>query len=156
MFYGKEMLHICGYTIKCFPCFKTFLWLNYVKSPFIKEKYESWKECNTWESFHVCESFTKIFEIKNKNEYINDFYLNLLMVSVWLNMSNTIGYLHRTLTTRHNLWPDIIDLGRIWPTLVGMLWKMILFWWLRATPILVDHETGCIEKLISLVFHAYE
>jgi hypothetical protein len=33
---------------------------------------------------------------------------------------------------------------------------MILFQQLRATPILVDHETGCIRKLISLSFHAHE
>jgi hypothetical protein len=25
-----------------------------------------------------------------------------------------------------------------------------------VTPILVDHETGCIENLISLAFHAHE
>jgi hypothetical protein len=70
-----------GTQLNVFHASKLFVWLNYVKSPFIKEKYESWKECNTWESFHVCESFTKIFERKNKNEYINNFYLNLLMVS---------------------------------------------------------------------------
>jgi hypothetical protein len=33
---------------------------------------------------------------------------------------------------------------------------MILFRRLRVTPILVNHEIGCIEKLISLAFHAYE
>jgi hypothetical protein len=35
-------------------------------------------------------------------------------------------------------------------------WKMILFRRLRATLILVDHETGCVGKFTSLVFHAYE
>jgi hypothetical protein len=33
---------------------------------------------------------------------------------------------------------------------------MILFLQLRATPILVDHDTGCIGKIISLYFHAYK
>jgi hypothetical protein len=33
-------------------------------------------------------------------------------------------------------------------------WKTILFLWFRATPILVDHETSCIGKIISLSFHA--
>jgi hypothetical protein len=32
-------------------------------------------------------------------------------------------------------------------------WKTILFRWLRVTPILVDHETDCVGKLISLAFH---
>jgi hypothetical protein len=27
---------------------------------------------------------------------------------------------------------------------------------IHATPILVDHETGYVEKLISLVFHVYK
>jgi hypothetical protein len=35
-------------------------------------------------------------------------------------------------------------------------WKTILFRRLRMTPILIDHETGCVEKLISLVFHVYK
>jgi hypothetical protein len=35
-------------------------------------------------------------------------------------------------------------------------WKRILFRRLHVTPILVDHETGCAEKLISLVFHVYK
>jgi hypothetical protein len=77
MFYEMEILHVCGYTIKYFPYIKTFLWLSYMKSPFIKEKYESWKSCNTWGSFHVCRSFTKIFGRKNKSEYISGFFLNL-------------------------------------------------------------------------------
>jgi hypothetical protein len=33
---------------------------------------------------------------------------------------------------------------------------MILFQRLWTTPILVDHETGCGGRLISLYFHAYE
>jgi hypothetical protein len=33
---------------------------------------------------------------------------------------------------------------------------MILFWRLYVTPIFVDHETGCVEKLISLVSHVYK
>jgi hypothetical protein len=35
-------------------------------------------------------------------------------------------------------------------------WKIILFLQMRVTLILVDHETGCIEKIISLSFHAYK
>jgi hypothetical protein len=35
-------------------------------------------------------------------------------------------------------------------------WKTILFWWLRVTPILVDHETDCVGKLICLAFHVYK
>jgi hypothetical protein len=35
-------------------------------------------------------------------------------------------------------------------------WKMILFRQLRVTPIFVDHETDCVEKLISLAFHIYK
>jgi hypothetical protein len=34
--------------------------------------------------------------------------------------------------------------------------KMILFLQLWVTPILVDHETDCVGKIISLSFHAYE
>jgi hypothetical protein len=47
------------------------------------------------------------------------------------------------------------ELGRICPTLIGMFWKTILFR-LWTTPILVDHETSCVGKLISLSFHTYE
>jgi hypothetical protein len=52
-----------------------------------------------------------------------------------------------TLNTGH--WPKI-DGATPWK-----FWKLILFWWFRTTSILVDHETGCIEKLISLACHAY-
>jgi hypothetical protein len=38
----------------------------------------------------------KIFERKNKSEYNSGFCLNLPALSVWSNMSDTIGYLHRT------------------------------------------------------------
>jgi hypothetical protein len=34
--------------------------------------------------------------------------------------------------------------------------KMILFRRLHVAPILVDHETSCVGKLISLVFHIYK
>jgi hypothetical protein len=34
--------------------------------------------------------------------------------------------------------------------------KWFCFNKLWVTPILVDHETGCIENLISLAFHAHE
>jgi hypothetical protein len=44
-----------------------------------------------------------IFERKNKSEYKSSFYLNLPVLSVWSNKSDTIGYLHQTLKTRHNL-----------------------------------------------------
>jgi hypothetical protein len=33
---------------------------------------------------------------------------------------------------------------------------MILFLRMRVTLILVDHETGCIRKIISLSFYAYK
>jgi hypothetical protein len=56
--------------------------------------------------------FTKIFGRKNKSEYIHGFYLNLLVVLVWSNISDTIGYLHRPPQTWCNLWPDMFDLGR--------------------------------------------
>jgi hypothetical protein len=39
--------------LNIFHASKLFVWLNYVKSPSTKKKYESWKTCNTWESFHV-------------------------------------------------------------------------------------------------------
>jgi hypothetical protein len=35
-------------------------------------------------------------------------------------------------------------------------WKTILFLWLRATSILVNRETSCTGKTISLSFHAYK
>jgi hypothetical protein len=76
-----------------------------------------------WWSLHVYKSFTKIFGRKNKSEYISDFSLNLLVVSVWLNMSDTIGYLHHSLWTWRNLWLDMFGLGRICPTLVGTFRK---------------------------------
>jgi hypothetical protein len=34
--------------------------------------------------------------------------------------------------------------------------KTILFQRLRVTSILVDHKTSCVEKVISLAFHAYK
>jgi hypothetical protein len=34
--------------------------------------------------------------------------------------------------------------------------EMILFRRLCVTPILVDHETSCVGKLISLVFYVYK
>jgi hypothetical protein len=37
----------------------------------------------------------------------------------------------------------------------GRFWKSVLFWWLQTTPILVEHETGGVGKLISLFFQAY-
>jgi hypothetical protein len=131
-----------------------FHWLNYMKSPSTKENYESWKPCNTWGSFQACESFTKIFERKNKSEYINDFYINLWADLTWSNMSDTIRYLYRTPQTRCNLWLDMSDLGRTWTTLVGRFWETIFFRRLRVS--LVDHEIGCVEKLILLAFHACE
>jgi hypothetical protein len=45
----------------------------------------------------------KIFTGKNKSEYNNGFCLNLPALSVWLNMSDTIRYLHRNPKTQHNL-----------------------------------------------------
>jgi hypothetical protein len=45
----------------------------------------------------------KIFGTKNKSEYNNGFCLNLPAVSVSLNMSDAIGYLHRTSQTWRNL-----------------------------------------------------
>jgi hypothetical protein len=151
----KYCLYV-GTQLTVFHAAKLFIRLNYVKSPFTKKKYESCKACNTWVSFHICKSFTKIFGSKNKSECIGGFSLNLPAVSVWLNMYDTNRYLHRSLQTRCNLWPDMSDLGRIYPTLVGRFWKMILFSKVRTILILVDHDTGCIGKLISLSFYAYE
>jgi hypothetical protein len=71
-------------------------------------------------------------------------------------MVDTIRYLHQTPQTWHNLWTDMSNLDKIYPTLVERFWKMILFRRSRATLILVDHETGCIGNLIYLAFHAYE
>jgi hypothetical protein len=50
------------------------------------------------------------------------------------------------------------DVNVLWKGNIPCLWvlKTILFQRLRTTPILVDHEIGCIENLISLPFHAYE
>jgi hypothetical protein len=42
---------------------RQFTYLNRWNSIlFMHKKYESWKACNTWVSFHVCEFFTKILE----------------------------------------------------------------------------------------------
>jgi hypothetical protein len=154
-FLEGEYCMFMGMQLNVFYASKLFVWLNHVKSSSIKKKYESWKTCNTQESFHFYKSFTKIFERKNKSEYNNCFCINLPAISVWSNMSDTIGYLHQTLWTCRNLWPNMSELGRTCPTLIGMFWKTILFW-LRTTPILVDHETSCVGKLISLSFHTYE
>jgi hypothetical protein len=108
----KYCLYV-GTQLTVFHAAKLFVRLNYVKSPFTKKKYESCKACNTWVSFHICKSFTKIFGSKNKSECIGGFSLNLPTVSVWLNMYDTNGYLHWSLQTRCNLWPDMSDLGRI-------------------------------------------
>jgi hypothetical protein len=35
-------------------------------------------------------------------------------------------------------------------------WKTILFQRLWATPILVDYETSCVRKIISLSFYVYK
>jgi hypothetical protein len=37
----------------------------------------------------------------------------------------------------------------------GRFYKLILFWQLRVTAILVDHEISDVRKFISLVFQAY-
>jgi hypothetical protein len=94
-----------------------------VKSLLTKGKYESWKVCNTWVNFHVYESFIKIFERKNKIKYNSGFCLNFLVVLVWSNMYDTIGYLHRTLQTcaiskPHDALssPMMFDRGRTCPT----------------------------------------
>jgi hypothetical protein len=43
---------------------KLSVWLNYVRSSFTKEKYESWKTFNTLGSFHVYESFSIVPHLK--------------------------------------------------------------------------------------------
>jgi hypothetical protein len=50
------------------------------------------------------------------------------------------------------------DMNILWKGNIACLgyWKTILFRWLRVTLILVDYESGCVEKLISLVFHVYK
>jgi hypothetical protein len=128
MFQGREILHICGYAIKGFHASKHPVWLKYVKSQSTKEQYESKHSIwlSTWGSFHVCKSFTKIFRRKNKSEYISGLCLNLLVVSIWSNMFNTIGYLHHSLQTQCTLCLDMSDLGRICPTLVERFWKFDL------------------------------
>jgi hypothetical protein len=39
--------------LNVFHASKLFVWLNYMKYPSTKKKYESWKTCNTWGSFHI-------------------------------------------------------------------------------------------------------
>jgi hypothetical protein len=55
------------------------------------------------EVFMYVNLLLKIFEIKNKSEYNNGFFLNFPALSVWSNMSDTIRYLHQTPKTRYNL-----------------------------------------------------
>jgi hypothetical protein len=55
------------------------------------------------EVFMYVNLLPKIFERKNKSEYNSGFCLNLPVLLVWSNMSDTIEYLHQTLKTRHNL-----------------------------------------------------
>jgi hypothetical protein len=53
---------------------------------------------------------------------------------------------------------NIYDMNVLWKVNIACprYWKTILFRRLRVTPVLVDHETGCVGKLISLVFHVYK
>jgi hypothetical protein len=50
------------------------------------------------------------------------------------------------------------DVNVLWKGNIAYLWvlEMILFRRYQTTLILVDHETDCVEKIISLSFHAYE
>jgi hypothetical protein len=49
---GKYCMFM-GMQLKVFHASKLSIWLDYVKLPSTKKKYESWKTCNTWESFHI-------------------------------------------------------------------------------------------------------
>jgi hypothetical protein len=49
---GKYCMSV-GTQLNVFHASKLFVWLNYMKYHSTKKKYESWKTCNTWESFHV-------------------------------------------------------------------------------------------------------
>jgi hypothetical protein len=53
---------------------------------------------------------------------------------------------------------NIYDMNVLWKVNIACprYWKTILFRRLRVTPVLVDHETGCVGNLISLVFHVYK
>jgi hypothetical protein len=50
------------------------------------------------------------------------------------------------------------DMNVLWKRNIACLWYWIpiLFRWLQTTLILVDHETGCVGKLIFLAFHSCE
>jgi hypothetical protein len=54
---GKYSMFV-GMQLNVVHVSKLFVWLNYVRYPFTKEKYESWKAFNTLWSFHVYESFS--------------------------------------------------------------------------------------------------
>jgi hypothetical protein len=75
MFYGCEILHVCGYGIKYLLCIKLSVWLDYVKSHSTKRKYESWKvtpgKVSTSTIF-----LPKYSEEKIKSEYICGFLPN--------------------------------------------------------------------------------
>jgi hypothetical protein len=54
---GKYYIFV-GTQLNAVHASKLYVWLNYVRSPSTKKKYESWKAFNTLESFHVYESFS--------------------------------------------------------------------------------------------------
>jgi hypothetical protein len=90
-------------------------------------------------------------------------YVNILpkYLSNMLEIINKITYIVYKEWSVHALMNEIkannYDVNVLWKGNIACpgYWKMILFRWLRVTPILVDHETDCIGNLISLVFHVY-
>jgi hypothetical protein len=54
---GKYCMFV-GMQLNVIYASKLFIWLNYVRSPSTKEKYDSWKTFNTLGIFHVYESFS--------------------------------------------------------------------------------------------------
>jgi hypothetical protein len=54
---GKYCMFV-GTQLNVVHASKLSVWLNYVRSPFTKKKYESWKAFNNLGSFHVYKSFS--------------------------------------------------------------------------------------------------
>jgi hypothetical protein len=91
-------------------------------------------------------------------------YVNILpkYLSNMPEIINKITYIVYKEWSVHALMNEIkennYDVNILWKGNIACpgYWKMILFWRLRVTLILVDHETGCVGKVISLVFHVYK
>jgi hypothetical protein len=57
---GKYYMSV-GMQLNIFHASKLFVWLNYVRSPFRKEKYALWNACNTRGSFEFLPKFVSGF-----------------------------------------------------------------------------------------------